>query len=58
MVYDVILGCDFLEFYKVKIDFEWYILVFKGDFSFFDEFDFEINKEYLELGLCMFSFYL
>lgn len=38
MVYDVILGCDFFEFYKVKIDFEYYIFVLENELFLFENF--------------------
>ena len=48
MAYDAILGRDFLEFYKAKIDFERRTLTLEGDSSPFDEFDLETNTKHLE----------
>lgn len=38
LIYDVILGCDFLEFYKVKIDLEDYKFFFYNDFLVLNSF--------------------
>ena len=51
MAYDAILGRDFLEFYKAKIDLEQHTLQLKGESVPFEEFVFEASTEHREPGV-------
>ena len=48
MAYDAILGRDFLEFYKAKIDLERHTLTLEGDSSPLVEFDLDTNTDHSE----------